>query len=107
MSTIIKRIALALPLVVLAWIALMAVVMRFSDAAPAAVIPLPGLQMMTELPEDAAILDVTTQALTLANRPGLTRDLYKAGAWLVLPAGLTGCLPLTRKQLSKLKGNGV
>jgi hypothetical protein len=107
MSTIIKRLAWALPLVVLAWIALMAVVMRFSDAAPAAVIPFHGLQMLSSLPKDAAILEVTPQALTLANRAGLTRDLYDAGAWLVLPAGLTGCLPLTRKQLAKLKGDGV
>ena len=98
MSTITRRLALALPLVLIAWIALMAGVMRLSDAAPAAVVPFPGKALLSVLPDEAAILDLNRAALTLANRPGLARDLYAAGAWLVLPAGLTGCLPLTDKQ---------
>ena len=97
MSTTIRRVILALPVVVVAWVALMAVVMRVSDVAPAAVVPFPG-SVMTDLPQDAAILGVNRGAVTLANRPGLTRDLYAAGAWIVLPAGLTGCLPLTQAQ---------
>jgi len=102
MSTTIKRIALALPLVLTAWIALMALVMRFSDVAPAAVILFPSEALMSSLPEGAAILELNGAALTLANQPELAKNLYDAGAWLVLPAGLTGCLPLTRKQRAAL-----
>ena len=93
---------MALPLVLVAWIALMALVMRFSDAAPAAVVPFPSEALMVSLPEGAAILDLNGLALTLANQPELTKNLYDAGAWLVLPAGLTGCLPLTKKQRAAL-----
>jgi len=53
-----------------------ATVMRFSDAAPA--------------------------GLTIQNASGMTAKLYAAGAWLVLPAGLTGGLPLTRVQKAAL-----
>ena len=94
----IRRFAVAVPLLVLAWILVMAGVMRLSDAAPAAVVPFPGQSLIEHLPNDAALLDVNRAALTLANRPGLARDLYAAGAWLVLPAGLTGCLPLSDAQ---------
>lgn len=103
MSTTTERIALAIPLVVLGWIAVMALVMRFSDAAPAAVVPLPSLQSLTQLPGDVAILGANSWALTLKNRPGLAADLYASGAWLVLPAGLTGCLPLSAKQKAALR----
>lgn len=107
MSTITKRILLTLPMVVLAWILLMALVMRFSDAAPAAVVPLPWLQSLKILPEDAVVMGANARALTLKNRPGLAADLYGSGAWLVLPAGLKGCLPLTDKTWAKLKaGSG-
>ena len=104
---IIRRLALALPLVLVAWVGLMAGVMRFSDATPAAVVPFPGVQGVTELPEDAAILSANARAITLANRPGLAADLYGAGAWLVLPAGLTGCLPLSTAQRRVLAWGGV
>ena len=102
MSTTIKRVLWALPVVAVLWIGLMGVVMRISDAAPAAVVPFPGEALLASLPEEAAILGYNAGALTLANRPGLARDLYGAGAWLVLPAGLTGCLPLTKAQRAAL-----
>ena len=102
MSTTTRRLLLALPIVALAWVGLMAVVMRVSDAAPGAVVPLPSAALMANLPKDAALLGLNRGALTLANRPGLARDLYAAGAWIVLPAGLTGCLPLTKAQREAL-----
>ncbi len=106
MSTTIRKVAIALPVVAVAWVALMAVVMRYSDAAPAAVVPFPTLQGFTELPENAGLLSANAQAITLANRPGLTEDLYAAGAWLVLPAGLTGCLPLSESHRILLERYG-
>ena len=99
---IIKRILMAIPLVLVGWIAVMALVMRFSDAAPAAVVVFPSERLMAELPEGAAILGLNPVALTLANDAGLTAALYDRGAWLVLPAGLTGCLPLTEKMRNRL-----
>ena len=98
----INRILLALPLVFVGWIAVMAVVMRFSDTAPAAVVPWPTSAFLKSLPPQAAIIDVNGLAVTFANRPDLARDLYAAGAWLVLPAGLTGCLPLSQRQREAL-----
>lgn len=102
MFTTIKRLALALPIVLLGWVAVMTVVMRFSDAAPAAVVPLPSRAFLQALPADVAILDVTDVAVTFANRPNLAAALYRAGARIVLPAGLTGCLPLSAKQRAAL-----
>lgn len=93
-----------LVLVLAGWVAVMAAVMRFSDAAPAAVVVLPGSRLAAGLPEDAAILDRGRLSLTLANRPGLAGELYAAGAALVLPAGLTGCLPLSGAQREALAG---
>lgn len=98
-----RRILVALPFVFAGWIAVMAVVMRFSDAAPAAVVPWPTKSFMQELPADAAIVEVNGLAVTFANRTGLAADLYAAGAWLVLPAGLVGCLPLSERQREALK----
>ena len=101
----IKRVLLAVPLIFAGWIGVMALVMRFSDAAPAAVVPWPGTQFMNNLPSQAAVIEVNSLAITFANRNDLVRELYLAGAWLVLPAGLTGCLPLSaekRKELARM-----
>lgn len=102
MSTTIKRILWALPLVFVAWIALMAGVMRLSDAAPAAVVLFPSEKLLSALPDDAGVLSLGQTALIVANRPAMTRDLYAAGALLVLPAGLTGCIPLPKEVRAKL-----
>lgn len=91
-----RRLLLALPAVAAGWIGLMAAVMLVSDAAPAAVVVLPGPDFLARMPEGAV---VSRTALTLTVRsdaPGLGPALYRAGALLVLPAGLTGCLPARR-----------
>lgn len=98
----INRILLTLTAVFVGWIAVMAFVMRFSEAAPAAVVPWPTRAFLKDLPSEAAILDVNGLAVTFANRPDLAKDLYAAGAWLVLPAGLVGCLPLSERQKEAL-----
>ncbi len=90
-----RRLALALPLIFLGWIGVMAVVMLVSDAAPAAVVILPPGDFTARLPADIAILAASPVSLTLqSDRPSFAQRLYGAGAWLVLPAGLTGCLPM-------------
>lgn len=93
---IIRRLFLALPLLVLCWVAVLALVMRFSDAAPAAVVILPSADFLQNLPEGVAVLSRTSLSVTLqSDLPGLAKILYHKGATLVLPAGLPGCLPLT------------
>ncbi|MEO0931711.1 MAG: hypothetical protein AAFY14_13865, partial [Pseudomonadota bacterium] len=84
------------------WIAVMILVMRFSSAAPAAVVVWPTKTFMSALPLQAPIIDLNGLAVTFANRPDLAKDLYSAGAWVVLPAGLTGCLPLSKRQKEAL-----
>lgn len=92
----IRRVLIALPLVALGWIGVMAGVMLVSDAAPAAVVILPGEDLLAGVPE-ASILARGRFTITLASaQPGFGRALYRSGALLVLPAGLAGCLPLPR-----------
>lgn len=91
---IIKWIGIA-ALVLTAWIGVMAGVMVLSDAAPAAVVVLPSLEFLQNLPEDVAILSQNTVSITVqSDQADLGLALYRAGALLVLPAGLAGCLPL-------------
>lgn len=85
-----------------AWVGLSAAVMYFTDAAPGALVLFPPKQLLQNLPDTAAITGSTRYSITLSSLdPHLTRRLYHAGAWLVLPAGLTGCLtppkPLTAR----------
>lgn len=98
----IKRGLFALPVVLFGWIAVMATVMRFTDVAPAAVVLFPSRGLMAQLPEDTSILGLSRLRLTVENATDTTRALYDAGAWLVLPAGLTGCLPLSKAQKAQL-----
>lgn len=102
MFTTIKRTSFALAVVFVSWIAVMAGMMRFTDAAPAAVVLFPSSALMAQLPEETSILELSRLRLTVANVTDTTRALYDAGAWLVLPAGLTGCLPLPKAQKAQL-----
>lgn len=91
-----RGVLLALPLALLGWIAVTASVAFFTDAAPGAVAFFPSDGFVTRLPEGATLVDARPVAVTVASdEPGLARALYGAGALLVLPAGLPGCLPLT------------
>ena len=96
MITDLRRLALALPVVLVAWIALLALVMRLSGQAPAALAILPPGGMLAAVPQGAAVTSAGPYSVTVSGGAGLVADLYAAGALLVLPAGLTGCLPQTR-----------
>ncbi len=90
-----RRIFLALPILFLGWIAVLLLVMRFTDAAPGAVVLFPGHGLMNNLPNNISILAATPLSITLESQlPDLASRLYAAGAIAVLPAGLPGCLPL-------------
>jgi len=84
-----------LGLVLAAWLAMLAGVMRFSDAAPAALVLFPSSGFLAALPDGTAIVGRSALSVTLrSDRAGFVRGLYQAGARAVLPAGLTGCLAL-------------
>lgn len=86
---------MALPVILLVWLALLAGVMRVGGA-PAALVLMPPPGILAALPDDATVTARGPVSVTVAGGPGLVAALYAAGAPLVLPAGLTGCLPQSR-----------
>ena len=81
--------------VLIMWITIMALVMRLSDAATAALVLFPPKGFVKELPDGFAILGYSNIALTItSDTKDFAAKLYDSGAWLVLPAGLKGCLSL-------------
>ena len=85
-------------LLVAGWVGLSALVMVWTDAAPGALVVMPSQALMSDLPDGAAVTGAGRFSITIDSASGRTRDLYAAGAWLVLPAGLTGCLPMPKTQ---------
>ena len=93
----IRSVLLALPLLFLGWFSVLLLVAMATDEAPAYVVIFPGKAFMRELPENASVIAVSGFSVTLTSDvPGFARSLYGSGAWIVLPAGLPGCLPLPR-----------
>lgn len=90
----IKRLLIALPVLLLGWIAVLAVVMRIGGEAPGAFVPFPAASFIEALPEDVAITSRSAISVTVqSDTDDLTKRLYAAGAILVLPAGLDACIP--------------
>ena len=84
-----------LPLLVASWLLVLTLVMRFSDAAPGAVVLFPPDGFLAGLPTDVSVVAANGFSVTLvSDSPDMARRLYAAGAPWVLPAGLPGCLPL-------------
>ena len=91
----IRTILVAIPMVLVGWIGVLAVVTLISDGAPGYVALIPSQGFLRNLPEKASILAVSKSTITLASEEAdFAHALYQSGAWLVLPAGLPGCLPL-------------
>lgn len=88
-----RRLVLALPLVLAGWITLLALVMRLGGEAPAALVMFPPAGLVAALPEGVAVVSAGPVSVTLQGGADLVATLYRLGAPLVLPAGLTGCLP--------------
>lgn len=81
--------------VLVAWVAIQALVMRFTDISPGAVALFPSAGYGPGLPADMAISDAGWFWIMVNyDGPNLAKSLYSEGALLVLPAGLPGCLPL-------------
>ncbi len=94
MTTKLRPYLVALPIVLVAWLAVLTLVMRLSGQAPAALVILPPASFIANLPAGIAVTSQGPFSLTLkSSLPNLTATLYATGAPIVLPAGLTGCLP--------------
>ena len=94
MCLTIKGWLLSLLAVVAGWFAILATVPLVSDATPAALVLWPDQSFVANLPEGIAITGAGSGWVVVAGTtPALAARLYQAGATLVLPAGLRGCLP--------------
>ena len=90
----IRAVFMAAPFVLTGWIGVLTVVALVSDAAPAHVVLFPSKILLENIPESSSILATSIASVTLtSDETGFASALYKNGAWLVLPAGLPGCLP--------------
>lgn len=88
----IKAALLAIPLLLMGWVGVLAGLTLLSDDAPAALVLFPSQDFLAQMPEGAAMLAATPISVTLASdNSNFALQLYKNGAWLVLPAGLRGC----------------
>ena len=77
------------------WLGTLALVMFFTDAAPGAIVVIPPENFASTLSGDIAVVGGGKFWIAVrSDAPDLGRVLYRAGALLVLPAGLPGCLPL-------------
>ncbi len=92
-STTTRRVALALPLVAAGWLGTMAAVVMVPGAAPAAVALFPPADFLARLPEGAVVSATRFSVTIRSDAPGLAAALYRAGAAVVLPAGLEPCAP--------------
>jgi hypothetical protein len=89
-----RSLLMALPVLVVAWLAILAIVMRAGGEAPAAFVPFPPDGLIASLSDDVSVTGASPISLTLqSDGPDLVGRLYDAGAWLVLPAGLEACIP--------------
>ncbi|RYI32699.1 MAG: hypothetical protein EON48_04700 [Acetobacteraceae bacterium] len=93
MTIDLRRWLIALPLVGAGWIGTLALVMRLGGEAPAALVMFPPEGLLRGLPADVAVVASGPVSVTLRGGADLVAALYALGAPLVLPAGLTGCLP--------------
>ena len=90
----IRAVCMAIPLVLMGWIGVLTMVAFISNRAPAYVVLFPSQILLENIPESSSILATSIASVTLSSdETGFVRALYQSGAWLVLPAGLPGCLP--------------
>lgn len=90
------RSLLTLIAVAIGWVGVLAGVMYATGDAPAALVLMPSEAFMQNLPDGVSIVGQNNYSVTLnSDSADLAKMLYAAGAFVVLPAGLLGCAPLT------------
>jgi hypothetical protein len=102
-------------LLLAAWFALMLIATPFLPPGIPVAALLPSSAALAELPQDARILDWQPgRAHLISDHQGLALELYRRGAWLVMPLGNASCLGLARaasdprsaKRLAGMTGRG-
>ncbi|MEM6635554.1 MAG: hypothetical protein AAF667_06645 [Pseudomonadota bacterium] len=90
----IRALLISVPILVVVWIAILAIVLRAGGEAPAVFVPFPPEDFIGSLARDISITGASPISVTLhSDAPALVERIYAAGAWLVLPAGLESCIP--------------
>ncbi len=89
---IIRDLLLAIPVVIVGWLAVLVGVGFLTDVAPARVVVFPRAELLGDMPPEVAVTGASSVSLTLTSEaPDFARMLLRNGAWLALPAGLPGC----------------
>ena len=89
------RSLIGLGVLIAGWLGVLASVMLLSGSAPAALVPMATPGFVEALPSTLSIAETTTLGTILVSEDAdLVAQLYRAGALIVLPAGLAGCAPL-------------
>jgi len=74
------------------WLIVLSAVNLISSSAPAALVIFPSSMFLANLPYDTAILNSGWNWLLLESDSfDSIQRLYRAGAYIILPGGLTGC----------------
>jgi hypothetical protein len=89
----IRRSAAIMALLLMFWFSVSAAMTFTPGITQAATILFPSNSLMNNLPQDISVLrwDRATASVTSAD-PDFVRRLYRAGAFMVLPARKAGCL---------------
>ena len=79
------------------WFGSMITLMVVFDISKNALIIGDPAPILARLEDDARIIRVNKNSMILNSaKPGFTKNLYEAGAWIVLPALNSGCLVLNK-----------
>ncbi|MFS8180103.1 hypothetical protein ACMG4P_00945 [Pseudovibrio denitrificans] len=90
-----KRVALILAAITMAWGAI-GLAVPFVGSVDEVAVPYPQSLQMEMLPTSVRILSYDDNiAVFASDTPQLAAKLYKAGAWIVLPASNGSCLNLS------------
>ncbi len=90
----IRALMIGLPVLVVAWLAVLAIVLRLGGDAPAVFVPFPPNDLVASLSDDVTVTGASPISVTLqSDEQDLVGRVYAAGALLVLPAGLEACIP--------------
>lgn len=89
--------------IVVTWFGGMAILMLSTDLSVNALVIGPGVKILRKTQPDVKILRAGERIMVLTSKKqGYVRDLYAAGAWLVLPSLSAGCLDINRFGLSRV-----
>ncbi len=92
-----RSVLIAIPSMLIGWLVVMLVTALLTDEAPAYVVLFPTDGFLQSLPNEISMISASVVSVTLTSeQDGFVPLLYRSGAWIVLPAGLTGCLPMPK-----------